>query len=217
MLGFVRTTMIVFMGIASAWGQTAPSASSNGGRQVTPGDRWTYEVKDEIAGAVKLTRTSMVTDISKAGITVRFDVAQTGRSGTILYDPSWNVLSDNSFKYTPNDGLGFQLPLTPNAQWKFAAEVVNSQNGAIFKRSGSSRVVGQERVTTKAGTFETFVVETHYVSRNINNPTQTRDFTMRSWFSPEINHWVRRNTVARQDGLLFRNDTIELTEFNRRK
>lgn len=119
------------------------------------GDHWTYEVKDEISGAIKFTRTDMVTDISNNEIAVRVDFADPGRTSNIIYDRSWNILRSDPFKYSPNDGTGVQLPLTTGSQWKFAIDVVNSRNGLTFRRVGNSRVTGQESITTKAGSFNT--------------------------------------------------------------
>ena len=86
-------------------------------REPVPGDHWTYEVRDEILGTVRRTRTDLITDVSKAEIAVRVDVGDAGRPGqVIIYDRSWNVVRAEPFKYTPNDGTGIQFPLTLNAQ-----------------------------------------------------------------------------------------------------
>jgi len=77
-------------------------------------------------------------------------------------------------------------------------------------------VTGQESITAKAGTFQTYIIETTQAVRNTKDPTVNSEITIRTWFSPEINHWVKRNTVRRRRGILVRNDTIELTEYGRK-
>jgi hypothetical protein len=193
-----------------ATAQTAPANM----QQPTPGDRWTYDVKDEISGALKLTRTDMITDVAKDEITVRFEVAGTGRSGNTVYNRSWDVLHDGPFKYTPNDGTGIRLPLTLGAQWKFAIDVVNIRDGNTFKRVGSSKVVGKESVTTKAGTFDTFVIETNFTGKNVQDPTLVNQNSWRTWFDPDIDHWVKRSTVWRQRGHVVTSETVELTAYS---
>ena len=186
-------------------------------QQVAPGDHWTYEVKDEISGNVKSTRTDLVTDVTQKDIAVRVDFANTGRTNHLLYDHSWNLLRSGSYKYSPNDGTGVKLPLTVGAQWKFSADVVNSSNGQTFKRTVNSKVTSQESITTKAGTFQTFVIETNFTGKFVQDPTIVNDTSAHTWFSPDINHWVKRSIVYRQNGHVMENNTLELTEYGRKK
>jgi hypothetical protein len=206
-------------GGASHSGQAGPPAVSEMGlaqmQEPTPGDRWTYDVKDEISGTLKLTRTDMITDVSKDEITVRSEVAGTGRSGNIIYDRSWDVVRSGPFKYMPNDGTGIRLPLTLGGQWKFTIDVVNTRNGLTFRRTGSSKVTGRESVTTKAGTFDSFVIETDFTGKNVQDPTLVNQTSWRTWFAPSIDHWVKRNILWRQHGHVISRDTVELTQYRR--
>lgn len=195
-----------------------PTAVANASMQeAVPGDQWTYEIRDEIAGTLKLTRTDMVTDVSKNEIAVRFEISDTGNSGNILYDRSWNIVGDGPFKYRPNDGTGFQLPLKLGAQWKFSIDVINSKNGQTFRRVGDSRVTGQENITTKAGTFKTFVIETNYTGKSAQDITLINQTSTRTWFSSDVNHWVRRTIVWRQRGHIVQSSLIELTDYGHKK
>jgi hypothetical protein len=213
--------LIFLLGVTPAFAEEpAPNpavAATANPQQVAPGDHWTYEVKDEISGAIKWTRTDLVTDVSTNQITVRFDIAGTGRSGVIVYDRSWNIVRDGPFKYSPNDGTGDQFPLTPGAQWKFAIDVINSNNGLTFRRVGNSRVTGQESIKTGAGTFDAFVIETNYTGKNVQDPTLINETSGRTWFSPDVNHWVKRNIVLRRNGNVIENNTIELTDYGHKK
>ena len=181
------------------------------------GDHWTYEVKDDISNALMQTRTIVITDLSKGAIATRFDVIKTGQFGTILFDESWNIVTDSVWKYSPNDGTGVQIPLTPESRWKFSADATNSTNGTIWKRVGNSRVTGQEIVTTKAGKFDTAIIETNFSMQSMKDPTRKSETTIRTWFSTDIDHWVKRNTIVRENGRLFQNTTIELTEYGRKQ
>ncbi len=217
LVGLISLHCVAGPAYAEDAGQNAPSPAGASAPLALAGDHWTYEVRDEISGAIKFTRTDMVTDIANNAITVRVDFANTGRSTTIFYDSAWNILHDGPFRYSPNDGTGFHLPLTVGAQWKFAADVINSSNGQTFRRTGNSRVTGQDKITTKAGTFDVFVVETDYVGKNVQDPTLVNQTTSRSWFSPDVNHWIKRNFVIRQRGHVVQNNTIELIDYGRKK
>jgi len=180
------------------------------------GDHWTYDVKDEIAGTIVLTRKFVVTDISGGQIATRVDVVNSQQSGSIVYDGHWNILRDGANRYSPNSGTGIQSPLKLNSEWKTTADEVNGNNGNVWKIAVSSRVTGQESVTTKAGTFDTYTIETTQAIRNTKNPSGSSQIMIRTWFSPQVNHWVRRNFLRRVGGLIVSNETIELVEYGRK-
>ena len=102
----------------------------------------------------------MVTEVTATEISVRFNIQGKPEGGFNVYDRSWNLKSAAPWKYTPHDGSGIQSPLKAGASWKSEGDDINNSNGNIWKRSGRSKVVGQETVTTKAGTFETIKIET---------------------------------------------------------
>jgi len=211
--------LIFLLCAASAFAQesgTNSPAANASAPQVAAGDHWAYEVRDEITGAIKFTRTDIATDVSNNQVAVRFDT-NTGGSGVIGYDRSWNVLHDDPFRYSPNDGTGVQFPLALGAQWKFAIDAINSRNGQTFRRTGVSRVTGQESITTKAGKFDTFVIETNFTGKNAQDPTLINQTSTRTWFSPEVNHWVKRTILLRRRGQVVQNDTVELTDYGHKK
>jgi hypothetical protein len=125
-------------------------------------------------------------------------------------------LRDGNFRYSPNDGTGVQSPLALNAQWKAVSDETNSANGNVWKITVNARVTSQESVTTKAGTFQTYVIEETQAVRNVKNPTASVQVSIRIWFSPDVNHWVRRNVVRRERNLIVRNETVELVEYGRK-
>lgn len=195
--------------------QTGKPAERANMSEVAVGDHWNYDVRDEIAGTALPTRNVIVTDISGGQVATRVDVGN-GRSGSMVFDKSWNILRDGANRYSPNSGTGVQLPLKLNAEWKTAADELNGNNGNVWKIAVSSRVTGQESVTTKAGTFDTYTIETTQAVRNTKDPAANAQVFIRTWFSPEVNHWVRRNIVRRVGGLVVLNETVELTEYGRK-
>jgi uncharacterized protein DUF3108 len=94
---------------------------------------------------------------------------------------------------------------------------INSANGNIWRRSGGSKVVGQESITTKAGTFDTFKIETTLTGTNVNNPTMKNEVTSSTWYAPAIDHWVRRTFVSKANNHLHINNVIELVEYGRKQ
>jgi hypothetical protein len=223
---------IVGLVAGSAWAQQAPPpadtpapaapAASTPPKAVTPmeepqpGDRWTYEIRDQITGTVTSTREYAVTEVTPTEISVRYKVLGKNNEGLIVYDRSWNVVEDRPWRYSPNDGGGIQPPLAVGKTWPVQTNNINSANGNVWKRSGISKVVGQESVTTKAGTFDTFKIEIKFTGRNVNNPTFKNEVTALIWYAPAIDHWVKRTFVSRAEKHLQIDNEIELIEYGRK-
>jgi hypothetical protein len=182
-----------------------------------PGDHWTYEVRDEITGTISVTRTNVITEVTPTEISIRFSIQGTSNGGFNIYDRSWNLIGNEPWRYSPNDGSGIRTPLAIGKTWTFQSSDVNTRNGNIGKRSGTSKVVGQESLTTRAGTFETFKIETSYTVRGVNDPTRKAEVTAQTWYAPAIDHWVKRTFVSRADKHLRVNNTIELVEYGRKQ
>jgi hypothetical protein len=181
------------------------------------GDFWAYQVRDEISGTVKMVRKDIVTEVTPAEISVRFSAEGKEGEGLNVYDRSWNLKNAGAWRYQPNDGSGIHSPLKTGETWSFAGDDINAGNGNIWKRSGRSKVVGQETVTTKAGTFETFKIEVTLSRRPTNDPTRKMEITAQTWYAPAIDHWVRRTFVSKGNGHLLAHNTIELVEYGRKQ
>lgn len=181
------------------------------------GDYWTYEVRDEITGTISATRTNVVTEVTPTEISARFKILGTSNGGFNVYDRSWNLINSGPWKFSPNDGSGIRTPLTTGKTWNFQCDEVNAENGNVWKRSGNVKVVGQESLTTRAGTFETFKLETTYSSRSVKDPTRKVDVTSQTWYAPAIDHWVKRIFISRTDKHLRVNNTLELVEYGRKQ
>jgi hypothetical protein len=182
-----------------------------------PGDHWTYEVKDEITGAIIATRENVVTEVTPTEISLRAKKLGTPEEGLNVYDRSWNLVEAAAWKYSPNDGMGIRSPLAVGKTWPVQGNNVNNANGAVWKRSGTSKVVGQESVTTRAGTFDTFKIETTFVLKNVNDPTRNEEISSQTWYAPVIDHWVKRIFVLRANKHLRTNNTIELVDYGRKQ
>jgi hypothetical protein len=180
------------------------------------GDHWTYELRDDITGDVKSTITNTVTDVSDSEISTRTALLGNPNSGYLTYDRSWNLINNGAWRYTPNDGTGIRLPLAVGKSWSFKSSDVNSTAGFNAKRSGTSKVLAQETVTTRAGAFDTFKIETSFQLQNANDPTKKFQIVQQTWYAPVIDHWVKRSFVSRSDSRVRERNTVELVEYGRR-
>ena len=180
------------------------------------GDHWTYELRDDITGDIKSTITNTVTDVSASEISIRIGQLGNSNSGYQTYDHSWNLISGGIWRYTPNDGTGIRTPLAVGKTWSFKSTDLYSTAGISWRRSGTAKVVAQESVTTRAGTFDTFKIETSLQVQNVNDPTKKSQAVLQIWYAPAIDHWVKRSVVTRSDGRVHDKSTLELVEYGRR-
>jgi hypothetical protein len=183
---------------------------------VLPGDRWVYEITDEVTGDLKGTTTIVVLDVSEKEINTRWSARGTAGARQIAFDRNWSKIDDAVWKYTPSDGSGIKLPLRVGQDWRFEGKGMHFQNGTAFSINGQSKVVGSEKLTTSAGTFDTFKIET--TARQINANDQTKGATVTStlWYAPSVNRWVRKTYKLQIEGRLRESQTEELTDFSRK-
>lgn len=180
------------------------------------GDHWTYEMRDEITGDLKSTTTHTITDVSANEISIRFEILGKPGFGYQTYDRSWDIINNGAWRFSPNDGTGVRMPLAVGKSWTFKSNDSNSTAGVNLKRTGTSKVTAKENITTRAGTFEAYKIETTIEMRNANDPTKKSQAEQQVWYVPEINHWVKRTYVSRADGRVRERGMLEMVEYGRR-
>jgi hypothetical protein len=200
---------------AAAPAAAEPANSVEAMEDPQTGDHWTYEVRDDITGDVKSTVTNTVTDVSDKEISVRVAVLGKPNFGYLTYDRLWNLTNSGIWRYTPNDGSGIRPPLPIGKTWSVRGSDLNSTAGVGWKRSVTSKVIARESVTTRAGTFETFKIETSIQLQNAQDPTRKFQEVLQTWYAPAIDHWVKRSSVQRSGGQVRNKDTTELVEYGR--
>jgi len=77
-------------------------------------------------------------------------------------------------------------------------------------------VTARENVTTSAGTFNAYKIETSIQAINTKDPSRKYQVVQISWYAPEVDHWVKRSTETRIDGRLRDKSAVELVEYGRR-
>jgi hypothetical protein len=193
-----------------------PAAASeilDGPRQ---GDRWTYELKDNVTDEVKATITNTVVDVTDKEIVTRASFRGQSNQQTVIFDHNWNRVDDMVWKWTPNDGLGIKTPLAVGKEWRHESTSSNMTNGTILRTAVDAKVVGKESVTTKAGTFDVFKVVYTVRQTNTHDSTKSSNSTVDLLYAPLVNHWVKRRAVVRVEGRLRDDTTLELVDYSRK-
>jgi hypothetical protein len=221
-----RNAIVIFFSLVFALGastqaanETSPPSATETSSPMEPpkvGDHWTYQLHDEITGTPKSTVVNVITQVSPDDIDIRTETVGTAVYGYLVYDHSWNVKDSATWKYSPGDGSGVKTPLKVGSNWSFQSSDTYAARGISAKRTGASKVVAQETVTTAAGTFDTFKIETTMTVRSANDPINKYDFIMTTWYAPSVDHWVKRTSKLTINDHLQQNTLLELVGYGRR-
>jgi len=164
---------------ASALGRTASPTLS-------PGDRWIYRRVDISTGESR---------------SATFEIAAIeGREVRMVngdrWDTDWALLRDvgERLSFEPR-AVRMVWPMFKGAEARLEYRVIGSQRYPDWSVSGTAKVVGLERLTVPAGTFDTFKIETTGVYRQRRENGQSGAGTLRnvSWYSPEVKREVLRD------------------------
>jgi hypothetical protein len=207
----------LLIGLAMIWpGVLAAQEPTNADQAVRVGDRWTFETKDEITGETKDTVTEVVTEVSDKEFVTRISARGKAGGRLVAYDHEWNRVDDSLWKYKPNDGRGVRLPITVGKEWRAENESNNMKTGTVVRTTTRTKVAGKETITTPAGTFDTFRIETQATTHMTEDPTKGSDSEVVAWYAPQINHWVKRTVVVRIEKRVRSNYSEELVDFGRK-
>jgi hypothetical protein len=209
-----RRTIATSLAVLLSWSQPC-AAQTTEPAPVRVGDRWSYDIKDDATGDLRHAITVVVVDINESEITTRTIIRGKDRPQTMVFDRDWGRIDDGNWKLHPA-GIGIKTPLQVGKEWRSDANAMNLQSGVAFRASGVAKVVGEEQVTTPAGTFDTYRVDTMVRLLNSRDQTKSQTWTFVFWYAPAVNRWVRRKTEARSEGRLRDSFVDELTEYSRK-
>jgi hypothetical protein len=209
----VRIGVVLLTGLMMLWPRLLVAQSvERPSEEVQVGDAWVYDNKDGITGLPIGTYTSLVAEISPKEIVTNVIVRGRSDRGLVVFDHDWNRFVLNNQKFDPNDGTGVHWPLAVGKEWRSTYTTRNTQTGVNTRSSSLSKVVAQETITTPAGTFETFKIDRQVKEYNIADPSRYQEGQMLMWFAPQINRWVRRAFIVKQEKRTTSNTVDELIQ-----
>jgi hypothetical protein len=214
----VRIGVVLLMGLMMLWPRMLVAQSvERPSEEVQVGDAWVYDNKDGITGLPISTFTSLVAEVSPNEIVTHLIIRGKDGRGFVVFDHDWNRLAIGNQKFNPNDGTGISWPLAVGKEWRSSYTTSNTQTGVNTKSSSLAKVVAQETITTPAGTFDTFKIDRQIKEFNVADPSRSWDTQMLMWFAPQINHWVRRTFIVKQEKRTIENATHELIQIIKRQ
>ena len=164
---------------------------------VRVGDRWSYDIKDDLTGDLRHAITIVVVEVNEKEITTRATYRGKDRPQTMVFDSNWGRIDDGAWKLRPS-GIGISRPLEIGKEWRSDANAMNLQSGVAFRATGVAKVMTQEQVTGPAGAFDTFRIDMTVRLINTRDQTKSSTWTFVVWYAPAINRWVKKTT---QDAL----------------
>lgn len=189
---------------------------------VKPGDRWTYQVIDDVTGDTKSTAVHTVTEIRNKTFSVQSVFTPYGQSvGTTtlqVFDDQWKLLEDSIWTRDPADpSTGIQLPLKVGAQWKtHFITTKKTPPEAHLNVEAITKVVAYEPVMLKFNTYDAFKLEVNEALTNSAAPSSVITIKSTMWFAPSVNRYVKRMTEARVNDRLQSRNLELLTVYARR-
>jgi hypothetical protein len=190
----------------------SPDAPNEG---VQVGDRWVFDRTDEMTGYPKDTYTRIVTEVSDKEIVTNVFFRGNPTKTVMIFDRDWALVDNSSAKWKPNDGEGVRLPLAIGKSWR--SEYDEKTNaGANLRGSVVNKVTAQETLTTTAGTFETFKIETTVKIFSPADPSKLWEIQKVKWYAPQINFWVRDTFLSKFDKRVRESTRTELVDFSRK-
>lgn len=182
-------------------GTPLPSSASAPAPAVSPGDRWTYRVRDGFTGIGRGDQSYRVTDANVDRISVA--VSGGGRlDETYVYNREWNWLKHpatnlQSFDYSPAYPAT-AFPLAPGKRWKARVTATDPADGRRFPVTIDGVALGWERVKVPAGEFEALkirrVVFFGYWEQTVRDRSEIIEY---EWYAPAVKQSVRREAESR--------------------
>jgi hypothetical protein len=183
---------------------------------VRVGDRWTYETKDAATGDIRHAATVVVVDTTDEEITTRVSVRGKDRPNTVVVDRYWGGIDNGTWKYRPAGIAIVKPPLQVGKEWRGQSTNTNMQTGVSLNTSGVAKVVASEKITSPAGTFDTYRIEINLTEVDTKDQTKSAKVRHVFWYAPAVNRWVKSTYELRFEGRLRDSTVEELTAYARK-
>jgi hypothetical protein len=198
-----------------------PNPPVNPKIEVSRGDRWTYELRDDITDELKTILDFAVTDATDSEIDtrVRYTNAATSveTNGVQVFDSHWRLKDNGVATYRPAlENGGIPADIQVGKTWTYSFEMSRISPPANFKFAGKAKVESWERVAVGNGlAYDAFkIVYNAAVTPVVNN--RKWEERVELWFAPAANRYVKLNYESRQNGKLVEATSQTLRDYRRR-
>jgi hypothetical protein len=201
--------------VITAFVLLSPSVAEEQRTHAKAGSFWNYAITDEIK-QTKWIGESTLTELKGDERVVRFNTRGISNNTIDVYDQNWNAMEARGWKYEPNLGTGVPSPLNVGSHSRTDVSASQQQQSGWSDPSpaiGEATITAVETITTKAGKFETYRVESSSKFSSPTAPLTEIEIKNIYWFSPKIDHWVKLQLEQRSGGRLVSKTSQELIEY----
>ncbi|MGA2494481.1 MAG: hypothetical protein ABSF67_16305 [Roseiarcus sp.] len=190
--------------------------------EVSRGDRWTYEVRDDVTDELKTIIDIAVTDVTDSEIDTRvgFTNASTNAESTAVqvFDPHWRLKDNGAFVYRPAlEHFGIPPDIQVGKTWSYSYELSRINPPGNFKYAGKAKVVSWERVSVRNGlAYDAFKIEFNTAATPVVNNRKFEEHILQ-WYAPAANRYVKFVYESRQNGKLLESSVQTLRDYRRRE
>lgn len=162
--------------------------------QVKVGDFWEYRVRDAYTGFDHGLRRYEVSHVASDRIVV--DATQDGqRVDALVYAPGWNGLEHpltnlQRFRYAPAFPA-YAYPLAPGKTWYTVVLATDPATQRQYRMHTRGKVIGWERITVPAGTFDALKIRRQVYAGNPGWFTSQEEIDETDWYAPALGRSVR--------------------------
>ena len=100
----LKGLLAIGLAVLLCWPASCAAQTADPGA-IRVGDRWSYDIKDELTGDLRQTSTIVVVDINDKEITTRTTYRGKDRPQTMVFDLDWGRIDDGVWKLSPS-GIG---------------------------------------------------------------------------------------------------------------
>ena len=187
------------------------------------GDRWVYEVRDDITDELKVITDFTVTEVTDTEINTRVRYTNVTNNNSEVtaaqtFDLNWHTKDNGTFVFTPGlEDTGIPADLQIGKTWSFNYELTRVSPPVHFKFIGKAKVESWDHVVVANGlAFDAFkIVFQSSVSPVVNN--RKYETRVEMWYAPAANRYVKRQYESRMNGKLTDASVETLRDYRRRK
>jgi hypothetical protein len=179
------------------------------------GDRWSWQHTNGLVDERDYTTIEDVIDVTDSEIRTRERIKGKPGSAVAVFTREWNPIDVVAARYDPLlRELSF--PLSVGKKWDATADKMLFSNGKHGKFQIEGRVVGMEKVTVPAGTFDAYKIELHLDATATDEDANIGNTVESIWYAPAVKRYVKLENTFTRDGRVRSKDVYELLEYSLR-
>ena len=176
------------------------------------GDIWKYRHIDGFTNETVWEYSQRVVIVNDHEIVTRLKHPNEKLTSLRYFTREWNGVDVEETKYDPFYPE-YKFPMSIGANWKLSCSS-SDIHGIAYSLFFNGKIVTLEKVTVPAGTFDAYRIENDIETRGAGINTLVIKSHIITWYSPEVQKFIRRESTTSSDGKVRKNSIDELVEYS---